>query len=58
VAGQPVADVAALLAAVAALPPGQTVAMQIERQGARLTLQVTPGRRPPPPAAAEADNGR
>ena len=57
VAGQPVADVAALLAAVAALPPGQVTPLQIERQGESLTLQVTPRRRPPPPPATEA-NGR
>jgi len=55
VAGQPVADVAALLAAVAALPPGQATQVQIERRGEPLTLQVTPGRRPPPPPAAEAN---
>ncbi len=57
VAGQPVADVATLLATVAALPPGQATQMQIERQGERFTLQVTPGRRPPPPPTAGA-NGR
>ncbi len=58
VAGQPVADVAALLAAVAALAPGQATQVQIERRGEPLTLQVTPGRRPAPPiepAAPEAD---
>jgi len=55
VASQPVADVAALLAAVAALPPGQATQLQIERQGEPLTLQVTPGQRPPPPPATQAN---
>ena len=58
VAGQPVADVAALLAAVAALSPGQATQLQIERQGQRLTLQVTPGRRPPAPATNAPDQAR
>lgn len=59
VAGQPIPDVAALLAAVAALPPGQPTQLQIERRGERLTLQVTPGRRPPPPTSnAPPDNVR
>jgi len=54
VAGQPVRDVAALLAAVAALPPGQVAQLQIERRGGALALQVTPGRRPPPAPEANA----
>jgi Do/DeqQ family serine protease len=42
---RPVTDVSSLLAEVAALKPGQPVAVQIWRQNQRQELQITPGRR-------------
>jgi Do/DeqQ family serine protease len=48
VAGQPVRGVAELLARIAALPPGQSVRFQVQRQNQTLTLAVTPVQRPRP----------
>jgi Do/DeqQ family serine protease len=47
VAGQPVGSVAALLGAVAALPPGQNAPIDVVRRQDKLTLQVVPAKRPP-----------
>ncbi|MCX7668569.1 MAG: trypsin-like peptidase domain-containing protein, partial [Anaerolineae bacterium] len=49
VQGRPVTDVAGLLGAVAALPPGTRTAIGIVRRDAPSTLDVTIGRRPTPP---------
>ena len=49
---RPVDDVGSLLAEVAALKPGQTVAVEVWRQKQRQRLQITPGRRPTSPADA------
>ena len=43
-------NVAQLLSAVAALPPGQPATLQVVRKGERSQIQVTPGRRTPPQA--------
>jgi len=45
VAGQPVRNVAGLLAAVATLPPGQPARLDVVRRGARQQLQVIPEQR-------------
>ena len=45
IAGQPVRNVAGLLAAVAALPPGQPARLEVVRRGARQQLQVIPEQR-------------
>jgi Do/DeqQ family serine protease len=45
--GQPVRDVAGLLATVAALTPGQPADIEVERRDGRQTLRVVPGRRNP-----------
>ena len=47
IAGTPVSDVAGLLAAVAALRPGETAEIRIDRRDTPMTLQVIPGRRAP-----------
>jgi serine protease DegQ len=47
VAGQPVGSVAALLGAVAALPPGQNAQIDVVRRQDKLALQVVPAKRPP-----------
>ena len=47
VAGQPVGNVAALLGAVAALPPGQNAQIDVIRRQDKLSMQVVPARRPP-----------
>jgi serine protease Do len=44
--GQAVEDSNALLRAVAAIPPGQTARLTVQRQGRELDLPVTVGRRP------------
>jgi len=38
------------LTAVAGLKPGEPVAFRVQRRNESLSLQVTPGRRPAPPA--------
>jgi len=43
--GRPIDDVSTLLAEVAALRPGQAVAVEVWRQKQRQQLQITPGRR-------------
>jgi serine protease DegQ len=48
--GRAVEDVSALLAAVAALKPGQAVTVEVLRQQQRQQLQITPGRRNATPA--------
>jgi len=45
VAGQPVRNVAALLAAVAALPPGQPAHFEVVRRQSRQELEVVPAQR-------------
>ena len=45
VAGQPVRNVAGLLAAVASLPPGQSARLEVVRRNARQQLQVVPAQR-------------
>ncbi len=45
VAGQPVRNVAGLLAAVAALPPGQPAKLEVVRRSTRQQLQVVPAQR-------------
>jgi serine protease DegQ len=47
VGDRPVEDSRQLLAAVAALKPGATIALGVQRRDESLTLQVTPGQRPP-----------
>jgi S1-C subfamily serine protease len=47
IAGQPIRDVAGLLAAVAALRPGEPADIVIERRDTPMTLTVVPGRRNP-----------
>jgi Do/DeqQ family serine protease len=47
---RPVSDVSSLLAEVAALKPGQAVAVDVVRQRQRQRLQITPGRRNTPTA--------
>jgi serine protease DegQ len=47
VGSQPVEDSRQLLAAVAALEPGAAVTVGVQRRDQALTLQVTPGQRPP-----------
>ncbi len=51
VQGQPVGSVSDLLAQVASLKPGAAAEMQLVRGGTAMTLKVTPGVRPRPPAA-------
>jgi serine protease DegQ len=46
----PVRDVAGLLAAVAARPPGVATEIDVQRRDGRRTLTVIPARRPPPSA--------
>ena len=48
IAGQPVSDVARLLAQVAALKPGSPARFSMERKNQPLELDVTPGVRPRP----------
>jgi serine protease DegQ len=48
VAGKPVKDVAGLLSAVAALPPGVPAELEVRRRSGALRLNVTPARRTPP----------
>ncbi|MEZ5644460.1 MAG: trypsin-like peptidase domain-containing protein [Burkholderiaceae bacterium] len=43
-----VVDVAQLLAAVAALPPGQPANLEVLRRDGRSTIEIIPGRRGPP----------
>jgi serine protease DegQ len=52
VAGQEVRNVGALLAAIAALKPGEPVKLGVMRRSQLLTLEVTPSQRPKtkPPA--------
>ncbi len=45
IAGQPVRNVAGLLAAVAALPPGQPARLEVVRRSNRQQLQVVPAQR-------------
>ncbi len=45
VAGKPVRHVADLLAAVAALPPGQPAGLEVMRRSSRQQLQVVPEQR-------------
>jgi Do/DeqQ family serine protease len=45
IAGKPVRNVADLLAAVAALPPGQPAGLEVVRRGAQQRLQVVPEQR-------------
>jgi Do/DeqQ family serine protease len=53
VAGREVGNVAQLLSAVAALPPGTPAQLDVVRKGDKSTLDVTPGRRTPPGAAPQ-----
>jgi serine protease DegQ len=48
VAGQEVTTVEEVLAKVAALPPGKSAQVVVQRGNQRLTLQVTPAQRPKP----------
>ncbi len=48
VAGQAVTTVEEVLAKVAALPPGKSAQVVVQRASQRLTLQVTPAQRPKP----------
>ena len=45
IAGQPIRNVAGLLAAVAALPPGQPARLEVVRRSTRQQLQVVPAQR-------------
>ena len=45
VAGRPVRNVAQLLSAVAALPPGEAAQLEVVRRTGNVTVNVTPGRR-------------
>ena len=47
VSGRAVNSVSELLTAVSSLKPGQAVPVEVQRRGARSTLQVTPGQRAP-----------
>ena len=47
VAGREVADATRLLDAVAALKPGETAALTVQRGAQTLTIEVVPGQRPP-----------
>ncbi len=49
VAGQPVRNVSQLLAAVAALAPGTPSTVEVVRRSGKTELDITPGRRSPPP---------
>ena len=51
VAGKPVASVAGLLGAVAALKPGEMASLRVQRGERMLDLEVEPGVRPRPPRA-------
>jgi Do/DeqQ family serine protease len=51
--GKPVADPAAMLNLVAALPPGATAKIKVRRQGNEVDAAITVGRRPKPQARAE-----
>jgi S1-C subfamily serine protease len=51
--GKPVADTAAMLNLVAALPPGTAAKMKLRRQGKEVDASVNVGRRPRPQARAE-----
>src|SRR6267143_1241951 len=53
VQGKPVADPAAMLNLVAALPPGSPATMKVKRQGQDVDASVTVGRRPKPQARPE-----
>jgi S1-C subfamily serine protease len=53
VAGREVGNVAQLLSAVAALPPGTPAQLDVVRKGDKSTLDVKPGRRTPPGAAPQ-----
>ena len=53
VAGKPVTDVGTTLNAIAAVPPGKTVAVKVMRRNQELDLDVTVGKRRPRPRAAE-----
>jgi Do/DeqQ family serine protease len=48
VAGQPINNVAQLLSAVAALPPGAPATLDVVRKNGKSSLKVTPGKRTPP----------
>src|SRR6266404_2901951 len=53
VQGRPVADPAAMLNLIAALPPGSPATMKVKRQGQDVDASVTVGRRPKPQARPE-----
>jgi serine protease DegQ len=53
VQGKPVADPAAMLNLIAALPPGSPATMKVKRQGHDVDASVTVGRRPKPQARPE-----
>ncbi|HSU62938.1 MAG TPA: Do family serine endopeptidase [Burkholderiales bacterium] len=53
VQGKPVADPAAMLNLIAALPPGSPATMKVKRQGQDVDASVTVGRRPKPQARPE-----
>jgi S1-C subfamily serine protease len=46
VAGQGVADVPEMLSQVAALKPGETASLSVQRNGKLIDIRVTPGARP------------
>jgi serine protease DegQ len=52
IADKPIGDVTQLLSVVASLKPGAPAAFTIERKNQRMALNVTPGVRPKPKAAA------
>lgn len=52
VAGKPVATVTELLSGVSGLKPGSPATFSLQRQDAKLELDVTPGVRPKPPRPA------
>ena len=56
VAGKAVQTVPDLLAAVAALKPGQAYAFEVDRQNKALALSITPGVRPKPRNVSQARN--
>jgi len=53
VAGKPVGNVAQLLSAVAALPPGQPATLDVVRKEGKSRVEVTPGRRSLPRQASQ-----
>ncbi len=53
VAGKAISNVSELLTQVAALKPGEAAPFKVQRRDDAMTLNVTPGQRPRPPAAPQ-----